>query len=257
MAHGQVSSPRNRTTREIVGLKIIVERPEFCGVSRTGRGGNQAIGVLEATQLIAGEATPQLMAKITSGKFEEFMDGEVLHGSYGPRIRPQMETLFRRLTSDADSRQGVITIWDPLYDSQERRDIPCTVALQFLLRNDALTLCVTMRSNDGWLGFPYDIFQFSQLQLTVAHCLGVAPGQLHHSVGSFHLYEQDWEKVDKVMSVTGGEPDVWLGAYEYNKHLTAYDSFLYAQLLATYALKGDPRYCVSRLLKTAAICAGG
>jgi thymidylate synthase len=48
-----------------------------------------------------------------------------------------------------------------------------------------------MRSNDAWLGLPYDMFQFTQLFQTVCRVLGVPAGTYTHTAWSLHLYERD------------------------------------------------------------------
>ena len=51
----------------------------------------------------------------------------------------------------------------------------------------------TMRSQDLWLGFPYDIFANTVLQKLLAGWLGVALGEYHHYVDSLHLYDEHVE----------------------------------------------------------------
>src|SRR5260370_41880706 len=53
-----------------------------------------------------------------------------------------------------------------------------------------------MRSNDAWLGLPYDVFTFTRIQAYVAAAVGVEPGRYTHTVGSLHLYERDWERAE-------------------------------------------------------------
>jgi thymidylate synthase len=48
-----------------------------------------------------------------------------------------------------------------------------------------------MRSNDAWLGLPYDVAQFTMLQEAVAAHWGLALGRYVHIDGSLHLYERD------------------------------------------------------------------
>jgi thymidylate synthase len=48
----------------------------------------------------------------------------------------------------------------------------------------------TMRSNDVWLGLPYDLFTATILQELMAGWLGVELGTYHHHVDSLHLYAQ-------------------------------------------------------------------
>jgi thymidylate synthase len=76
-------------------------------------------------------------------------------------------------------------------DLTHKGDKPCTLSLQFLLRDDKLQLSVMMRSQDIILGTPYDIFMFSELQRTVARLLDVDAGKYVHHVGSCHFYVRD------------------------------------------------------------------
>ena len=46
----------------------------------------------------------------------------------------------------------------------------------------------TMRSQDLWLGFGYDVFAATVLQEFLAGWLGVELGEYHHHVDSLHLY---------------------------------------------------------------------
>ena len=51
-----------------------------------------------------------------------------------------------------------------------------------------------MRSNDLWSGFPYDIFQFTCIQILLAMKLGVELGTYTHIADSLHMYERDFVK---------------------------------------------------------------
>lgn len=64
------------------------------------------------------------------------------------------------------------------------------VSMQFLIREGKLNLIVCMRSNDIYLGFPYDIFNFSMFQEYIAGKLGVKLGEYIHVVGSLHYYKK-------------------------------------------------------------------
>ena len=48
-----------------------------------------------------------------------------------------------------------------------------------------------MRSNDVWMGFPYDVFQFTCMQILMSMELGVEIGTYTHIAGSLHLYERN------------------------------------------------------------------
>jgi hypothetical protein len=92
----------------------------------------------------------------------------------------------------------VVTLWNPVMDNVEnKRDYPCTIGFQFLIRGEKLLMITQMRSNDVWLGLAYDAFQFTQLQLTLARMLGVEPGHYVHRAASLHIYERDLEAINE------------------------------------------------------------
>lgn len=118
------------------------------------------------------------------------------YGAYGMRWRGQVDGIVSKLRRDPGTRQTVLATWASGDAAAETPDVPCTLSLQFLVRPDetgspVLNLIVTMRSNDVWLGMPYDVFAFSRLQKMVADMLGLQVGCYVHQVGSLHLYEKD------------------------------------------------------------------
>lgn len=117
------------------------------------------------------------------------------YGAYGQRIGHQLIEVAQKLGNDPLTRQAVITLWNPELDNEPGHlDYPCTIAIGFSLVGhalDRLNMRVQMRSNDAWLGLPYDFFQFAQLQLTLCNVLDVDPGFYVHSAWSLHLYEEN------------------------------------------------------------------
>jgi len=187
---GEPVAPRGIPTREIVNASIELTDPTRALPVACGRGLNRRIAAAEALQLVGGFSEPALLPS----SFDEFKNGGVFHGAYGPRTRMQLPAAIDRLYDDPSTRQAVVTVWDPLWDLQYGlKDYPCTVALQFLIRNDRLQLHTHMRSNDVWRGVAYDFFQFTQLQLAVAAVLDIDVGSYFHHATSFHLYESDAE----------------------------------------------------------------
>ncbi len=70
----------------------------------------------------------------------------------------------------------------------------------------ALELQITMRSNDAWLGVPYDVIQFSMLQTAMAAELDAAVGAYTHTANSMHLYKKDWPKAEELLKDRGDTP---------------------------------------------------
>lgn len=126
-------------------------------------------------------------------------DGTTVNSAYGYRIHQmfgfdQWEYVKELLTADPFSRQAIIHIKTP--SNVKTKDMPCTTHLQFSIREGELYLMTVMRSNDIWLGMPFDVFAFTALQIKMAMELGVGIGDYTHVTGSLHLYEKDWVKED-------------------------------------------------------------
>jgi hypothetical protein len=164
-----------------------------------GRKINTNLAAAEAIQLCAGIELPRLTEAVAAGVADYVREADgTVHGNYGGRIDNQIMDVVNKLKMDPSSRQAVIQIWDKNEDSEWRdpmpKDIPCTIALTFRIRDELLLLSVVMRSSDVWLGMPFDVFQFRQLQRTVANFLGREIGEYcHHSI-SMHLYKKDLER---------------------------------------------------------------
>lgn len=126
-------------------------------------------------------------------------DGTV-NSNYGNRIQhhyhyDQWEYAVNTLWHNPNSRQVVIHIKDGhQQNSTLGSDVPCTVALQYTIRDGALHCTVFMRSNDLWMGMPYDVFSFTALQVKMAMELSVGIGSYTHHATSLHLYERDYRK---------------------------------------------------------------
>lgn len=123
-------------------------------------------------------------------------DGLHNNSAYGWRIYDkfdfnQWDYVKELIRKDPNTRQAIIHIKDA--DNRPTKDTPCTVYLQFLLRDNKLNLSVHMRSNDIWMGVPYDMFSFCFLQMKMAMELGVDIGEYTHYAGSLHLYARDYE----------------------------------------------------------------
>lgn len=199
---GVTRRPRGILTRDIGPTTIVINDPRKGMPLGIGRSLNPSIGAVEAAQLIAGIATPALVLHIAP-QFASYLenDKESFHGSYGDRIGFQANSVVQKLRHDANTRQAVITLWDPWLDNLEgKHDYPCTVALQFAIVQHHLEMTTIMRSNDAWLGFPYDVFQFTQLQMTIANTLGVNYGAYRHIALSFHIYEENLQNAHKLIN---------------------------------------------------------
>ena len=122
---------------------------------------------------------------------------------FHPNGKNQVEALIHLLKKKPNTRQAIITMWDSgdLLHAVlgDHKDLPCTVSLKFYVRNNKLHLIADMRSNDAWLGLPYDIFCFTTLQRIIAIECELQLGIYIHQAGSEHIYEKNYEKINKVL----------------------------------------------------------
>ena len=161
----------------------------------------------EAAWMLEGRNDVESVSKYVDGVKRFSDDGVTFFGAYGPKIITQTSYVVDTLIKDNDSRQGVLNIWRE--NPRSSKDIPCTLSLQFFLReaSDNLWLhtIATMRSNDAWLGTPYDTFNFSAISFYIACCLNFRGlkcklGSLNIQAGSRHIYENDFKKLDTIFN---------------------------------------------------------
>lgn len=188
---GSVRSPRGLVTRDLGNVTIHLDSPHDALPVGCGRGLNTRIAAAEAVQLIGAFSNPDLMM-YASPNFKRYIEPEnFFWGAYGTRVGDQVYQAVRKLRNDPSTRQAVVTLWDNQLDNFDgKKDYPCTVGFNFTVDKDKLSMNVLMRSNDVWLGLPYDMFQFTQLQLSVAHSLDLLPGTYTHTAWSLHIYEE-------------------------------------------------------------------
>lgn len=198
---GQYVAPRGIGTLELPSFTFCLEQPQQNAAIGIGRKFSLKLAFAEALQLSGGFSDPVGLVKMIP-QMADFQDHGLFHGAYGPRIREQLILVLARLRADPATRRAVMTIWDPARDLSVEglHDYPCTVSLQFFIRGGRLSLHTSMRSNDAFLGTPYDVFQFTFLQMNVARLLGISVGSYYHHANSLHIYEKDSEAVDEVLS---------------------------------------------------------
>lgn len=211
---GAESSPRGMPTRELLWQQLEVRDPMSFPMQVEGREMRDVIGVLEGLSLVGEFSVPEIFTDRVK-KFAQFMDHGVFWGSYGARAHGAFADAVELLRRDPDSRQAVVTLFDSRRDlNRQKADIPCTISLQAITRvrrngpeeqdwATYLDLGVSMRSNDLWLGTPYDLVQFSIFQASLAQAVGALPGRYVHRVGSLHLYERDAERADELRFLGG------------------------------------------------------
>lgn len=195
---GRAVAPRGKLTRELPQHTIEVDMT-MPVVTVPGRKLNYKFMAAEAFWILSGDNSVDGIAPWNKHIAAFSDDGATFFGAYGPPIREQLPFVVGKLLEDEDSRQAVISIWRP--SPPKTKDTPCTVAMVFSVRHGKVNAHVFMRSNDVWLGTPYDVFNFSMVAHLVCALLNEAqpmrsawftPGTLYLTAASSHIYEHNW-----------------------------------------------------------------
>jgi len=197
LSFGKQCYPRNKKTLEVLSHTSVINM-NYPVITIPERKMNYSFMCGEAYWILSGSNKVKdiepFMKAIT--KFSD--NGIHFDGAYGPKVVDQLNYVCLTLLNDMDSRQAVLNIWRE--NPRESKDIPCTLSLQFTIRNNRLHCIVNMRSSDGWLGWVYDIFNFSMISAWVAIYLrqnngfhNLQLGNLHLHAGSQHLYQSNWQ----------------------------------------------------------------
>lgn len=131
-------------------------------------------------------------------------DGETSNSAYGHILFKrhgfdQVHKIIELLIADPNSRRAVLNFNVPNVNVIETKDEICTIALQMYIRDGKLNCTGIMRSNDIWLGTPYDVTFFTELQKYIAHRVGVEYGTYTHFVTSIHAYDRNFEDLKGVL----------------------------------------------------------
>lgn len=204
---GNDVTPRGQLTKEVLQQTSIVNMRRPVVTLPERKLSTKFLGG-EAYWILSGDNRVETIAPYNKNIVNYSDDGVTFFGAYGPRILSQLDYVIDKLKSDADTRQAVLTIWRE--NPPETKDVPCTVAVHFMIRDHKLNCHVFMRSNDLWLGFPYDVFNFSMLSHLVCCKLNafvienggviIEPGMLYHTASSRHIYEQHFGQVEQLIN---------------------------------------------------------
>lgn len=198
--NGSESSRDGAVVGEIINATTVIEDPTRCILKSKIRNLPMRYLVGELLWYLSGKNTLKSIQTITHAWDRMSDDGETVNSNYGWCIQEkygfnQWYYVKELLQTQPNTRQAVIHI-KTAENSLDKptKDMNCTIACQFFLREGKLHMTTTMRSNDLWMGFPNDVFQFTAMQVLMAMEIGAEVGTYTHHAGSLHLYQRDYEK---------------------------------------------------------------
>lgn len=112
----------------------------------------------------------------------------------------QLARLLSILRTDPCSRRMYMSAWNPL-DLDKMCLEPCHVSFQLYVREGTfLDGKLYMRSNDLFLGAPWNIAAYALLLHMFAHLSGYTPGKLVYTLGDAHIYQSHIDAVRQQLS---------------------------------------------------------
>lgn len=204
-----VSKPRGLETKEIINLSISVSDPYDRLIINKHR--KISLKYLVGEFLWYERGSDLLDEICFYSKFWEKLsnDSKTVNSCYGKRIYfPKKESQWERakneLIDDKDTRRAILIISRKEDFAINSKDVPCTMFLQFLIRNDKLILHTYMRSNDLVLGFTYDVAIFTLWQEKMLLELkryypDLSIGNYYHNTTSMHVYDRHFDMVDAIV----------------------------------------------------------
>lgn len=199
---GEEASPRGQLTREILSCKTEIDM-KFPVITLAGRKLGYKFMCAEAAWILSGDNRVSTIKSFATHIKDFSDDGIQYFGAYGPRFRDQVRHVIAALEVDRDSRQALVTLWRP--NPPQTKDVPCTISLHWMIRDDQLHCFADMRSSDVWLGVPYDWFNFTMmtayvmLQLKTRGFSSLELGTMYFNAHSQHLYERNFENASKLI----------------------------------------------------------
>lgn len=214
-------SPRGQKIRECLGMTFAISDPRNRLLYIPERKFSVQYVMAEVLWYMLGENKTEWISNYSSMWKNISDDGTTANSAYGARIfkrHPrvaggrfeQWDYVKEELKRDPDSRRAVIHIRTPEDSVDAKLDVPCTLALQFFIRDGRLNLLVNMRSTDLIFGLANDVPAFTFMQEIMAHELGVELGPYIHVSNSLHIYERHFEMCEKILAGIGN----YIGAPE-------------------------------------------
>jgi hypothetical protein len=149
-------------------------------------------------------------------------------------LKSDTHVVLVSLKRHPNSRQGVISIWDPYEDPimfGKTKDIPCNNWIHFIVRDNFLHMIIAIRSNDRiWGATGINFFEWSVIQELAAAVLGVGVGAMKYVPTSFHCYETHYDRIKEIIRDYNEEKVEELNSYENltfrfeNSPLSVFDS---------------------------------
>lgn len=191
---GQKEETRNGPVLSIpYPVMLEIDRPWERVLFDPIRDANPFFHVMEFVWMLASSNDAEWIAQFNK-RMMEYADDGILRGAYGWRWSnptTQIQDTIHLLRTSPESRQAVISMWDPTYDGPEARtsDRPCNTHIYLRNVKGRLDITVCNRSNDffwGMLGS--NVVHFTMLHEFISQAVGLTIGKYRVFTNNLHTY---------------------------------------------------------------------
>ena len=179
------------------------------------RDANPYFHLMESLWMLAGRNDVEWISQF-NGRMNTYSDdGVTFHGAYGYRWREwfgkdQLNQAVTRLTTYANDRRTVVTMWDAntdLVEGNDGKDYPCNTQIYFQARDDILDMTVCNRSNDMiWGAYGANAVHMSVLLEYMAARCGMKVGTYYQFSNNLHAYVDVLEKMSGILGTPDYDP---------------------------------------------------
>lgn len=190
----EITDERGTRIRELLSLQIVVENPY--------------LEMIPSEYSWNEERLEEYAQQLLSGKNPGF------EYTYGERLRAwslpgmpaldQIEQVILRLKASANTRRATAVTWIVPVDAA-KDEVPCMIVDDFKLRDGRLHLSIFFRSHDFAGAYPANLYGLARLLQYVCCEVGAEPGSISTTSASAHIYEHDWDWVERMLTDSGSE----------------------------------------------------
>lgn len=116
----------------------------------------------------------------------------------------QIQNAVDLIKNNPNSYRIIVSAWNvgdiqDLIRGQKTAPPACHTLFQFNVINGKLSCMLFMRSNDAFLGAPFNIAQYALLTMMMAQVTGLEVGEYIHANGDVHIYKNHFEQVKELL----------------------------------------------------------
>lgn len=122
----------------------------------------------------------------------------------------QLKEVIERIKTNPSDRRLLVSAWNP-GELDQMALPPCHIMFQFFVEGNKLSLQMYQRSNDLFLGVPFNIASYSLLLSMVAQVTGLVAHEFIHVMGDTHIYLNHIDQVKEQLARKPYKlPKLWL-----------------------------------------------